>query len=253
MIIDAPSPCHIPALRALWREAFGDSEEFLDMFGRIAFAVDCCRCITVGDTVVAALYWFDCSYRGDRIAYLYAIATAKAYRGHGYCTALMEDTHRHLRELGYEGAILVPGSEALFAFYKRHAYHVCSYIGEFDCHASTDGLAIRQIDIKEYAKLRRELLPEGGVIQENESLSFLQAQAEFFTGDGFLLAARRKSRILYGVELLGDTAKAPAIVRALRCAEGRFRIPGTDIPFAMYRSLGDLKHAPPTYFGLAFD
>lgn len=253
MIIDKPTRSQIPFLRSIWREAFGDTEEFLDVFERTAFSVDRCRCVTVDGEVVAALYWFDCQYMGRRIAYLYAIATAKAYRGQGICHKLMEDTHRHLEGLGYEGAILVPSKRELFEFYKGIGYLTCSHIREFRCDAAESKIEVREITPCEYAQLRRSFLPSGAVVQENENLEFLQTQAAFYTGDGFLLAARGENDTLCGIELLGDESAAPKIVRALGCTEGSFRTVGTDVPFAMYRPVSESKLSPPTYFGLAFD
>lgn len=253
MIIDAPKHSHIPALRALWQESFGDSKKFLDDFERTAFSVDRCRCVMIDEKVAAALYWFDCSCSGGRVAYLYAVATAKEYRRRGICHALMNDTHRHLKALGYMGSILVPGSHDLFEFYNRIGYRICSYIREFCCFALVNTLEIRQIDINEYAKLRRRFLPNNSVIQENENLEFLKTMVNFYMGKEFLLAARCEADVVYGAELLGDSAAAPAIVQALGCRKGKFRTPGTDSPFAMYYPLGDENSVPPSYFGLAFD
>lgn len=251
MNIDTPKDLQLSQLRALWQEAFGDSEEFLNIFERTAFSPDRCRCVTSDGRVIAALYWFDCSYLGERVAYLYAIATAKSHRGMGVCRALLDDTHRHLKELGYGAAVLVPGSDELFAFYKKSGYDICSYVGEFCCCASEDKLEMRRIEIDEYAKLRRKFLPDNAIIQENESLKFLDAQAELYVGHGFLLAARVESKFIFGIELLGDDAIAPHIVRTLECENGRFRTPEGDKPFAMYYNLRNIN--PPFYFGLAFD
>lgn len=253
MTIDAPQKEHLPALRRLWKEAFGDTEEFLHNFERTAFHVDRCRNVTVDGETIAALYWFDCSYRDRRIAYLYAIATAKARRGQGLCRQLMKNTHQHLKTLGYEGAILVPGSKELFEFYNKIGYQTCSYIAEFCCSASTREVALRTIDKTEYTRLRRQFLPIDGVVQEGENLEFLQTMANFYVGDGFLLAARGEGDTLYGTELLGDRSVAPAIVKGLGYAKGNFRTPGTERPFAMYHPLCDSPLAPPSYFGLAFD
>ena len=253
MIIDAPKQTLIPDLRSLWREAFGDTEEFLDGFFKTAFHTDRCRCAVSDESVTAVLYWFDCLHMGKRIAYVYAVATAKAYRGRGISHALMEDTHRHLERLGYEGVILVPGSETLFRFYEGMGYRTCSTIREFSCASAVKEIEVRCIDKKEYALLRRRMLPVGGIVQENENLDFLQTQALFYSGSGFLLAARKEADRLVGVELLGDEGKAPAIVNALGCVRGMFRVPGEGRPFAMYRSLSGNVSAHPSYFGLAFD
>lgn len=252
MTIDTPRKSQIPALRALWQEAFGDSEAFLDCFFQVAFSPDRCRCLVIDDTPVAALYWFDCTCSRRRVAYLYAVATAKAYRGKGLCHALMADTHRHLAMLGYAGTMLVPGDPTLFTLYKKMGYAVCSHVTEFARCAASVPARVREIGIDDYAASRRRFLPRGGVLQERESLAFLQAQASLYAGEGFLLAARREGATLRGLELLGDASVAPGILAALGCREGHFRAPGSDKPFAMYRPL-DAAAMPPAYFGLAFD
>ena len=251
MTIDRPQREHLPALRALWREAFGDSEEFLDLFDKTAFSPDRCRCVIVENDIAAALYWFDCECRGERMAYLYAIATAKAHRGKGLCSALMENTHRHLQALGYVGAIIVPSEKSLFDFYGRLGYTAFGGMGEITCVASAQSVELWQIDETEYARLRRELLPKDGVLQEKENLHFLKTQASLCAGEDFLLAYRLEGTKLFAIELLGNVKKAPAILTALGASEGRFRIPADESPFAMYRSLGEFS--PPAYFALAFD
>lgn len=252
-IINAPLLNHIPSLRSLWREAFGDTEEFLNYFFKTAFSPDRCRCVMTAEKVAAALYWFDCLHMGKQIAYLYAIATAKAYRGQGICHKLMTDTHLHLSKLGYEGAMLVPGNQELFNFYKSIGYRTCSSICEFTCSGSAEDVPLSLISKTEYAKLRRHLLPEGGVIQENENLDFLQTQATFYAGPDFLLAARAETNNLYGIELLGNATAAPEIVHALGYKKGTFRTPGGNVPFTMYYPFGGSKLQAPAYFGLAFD
>lgn len=256
MIINAPKKSQIPALRSLWQEAFGDTEDFLDDFWRTAFHADRCRCAVIGREAAAALYWFECLHMERRIAYVYAVATAKAYRGRGVCHKLMENTHRHLSKLGYEGAIVVPGSSELFRFYEGMGYRICSTVRELSCIAAVGDikdLALRSIGKEEYARLRRQFLPKGGVVQEQENLDFLQTQVQLYAGSGFLLAARKEDDRLFGVEFLGDETKAPGIVSELACKQGTFRVPGEGRPFAMYHSLTNNTQPAPTYFGLAFD
>lgn len=253
MNINEPLQAHIPLLRRLWREAFGDTEDFLNTFFATAFRTDHCRCVMVNDEVIAALYWFDCLHMNRPIAYLYAVATAEEYRGQGICHKLISDTHLHLKKLGYEGAILVPGNKKLFSFYESMGYQNCSHIQEFDCIGNAKTLPLYRIEKDAYARLRRKLLPHGGVIQENTNLDFLQTQAKFYAGPGFLLAARADGDTLYGIELLGNASFAPGIVQALGYIKGVFRTPGNGMPFAMFIPLGDSNSLPPSYFGLAFD
>jgi len=253
MIIDRPTSAQIVQLRALWKEAFGDGEEFLDIFYSTAFCTERCRCISLEGRVVAALYWFDCSRGDEKIAYIYAVATSMAYRGRGLCKALMEDTHRHLREQDYALAMLVPGEESLIGFYAAMGYRVCTTVGEIECSAREGRIALRRISVNEYARRRRELLPAGGVLQEKENMRFLDGQAELYRTEDSLLACRIDNGRLWGLELLGRAEEAERILHALGFSEGRFRIPDGERPFAMYYPLTDRNITPPTYFGLAFD
>lgn len=253
MKIDAPKNEMIWKLRQLWKDTFGDTDAFLDAFFSNAFSPSRARCITVGDQPVAALYWFDCRCRDARIAYIYAVATAKEYRGQGLCRALMEDTHRHLHALGYEGAVLVPSNERLFEMYRKMGYETCGYIRELSCDAAAGDVQVDVVNKEEYARLRRSYLPVWGVVQEGENLDFLETQYAMMKGDGCVFAAYRENEKLICKELLGDASAVSQIVSAMGCKTGVFRVPGEvgDGPFAMYHSLGS---APaPTYFGLAFD
>lgn len=243
MRIDYPEENRIPQLRQLWKEAFGDDDAFLDKFFSTAFAADRCRCGIVDDKLAAALYWFDCKLDDRPIAYLYAVATAKAFRKQGLCRKLMENSRQLLASLGYAGILLVPGEPELFSMYGAMGYETCCHVREFTCRRSDDPVALQSIDAEEYALLRRQYLPAGGVVQENENLQFLRTICKLYAGDGFVYAE--------GAELLGKTDAAPGILATLGKEKGSFRCPGEEKPFAMHLPLAE--GAAPSYFGLAFD
>lgn len=252
MKIDFPIPAQGPELVKLWQEAFGDSVEFIEGFYCTGFSPSRCRCVSLNGQVAAALYWLDARWGDQRYAYLYAVATAKAHRGKGLCRALMEDTHAHLALRGYDASLLVPQGEALRQMYRNMGYRECTTVREFSCPAGTGAPALRRIDRDTYAALRREFLPEGGVVQENENIAYLENFAFFYHGEQVLLAARKEGRNLLVPELLGDAAAAPGITAALGCSRGHFRTPGEGTPFAMFLPLNPGARAP-EYFGLAFD
>lgn len=248
MSIDFPAPSQYPGLKALWAEAFGDEESFIELFFATGFTPERCRCVTEGGNVAAALYWFDCEAEGRKLAYLYAVATANAHQGKGLCRSLMEDTHTHLKALGYSGAVLVPGEPGLFAMYAKLGYAAINCMDSFSC-AAAGSCRIRRATPEEYAAARNALLPPGSVRQEM-GLSFLAGYGELYIGSDFVLAGGRKDSAFTAMELLGNRSAAPAILGALGLSKGTFRVPGSK-PFAMYRPLTDAP-APP-YFGLAFD
>ena len=245
MVIDHPKMKQIVGLRQLWKEAFGDTDEFLDCFFATGFAPERCLCATAEREVAAMAYWFGCG----EYAYIYAVATAKKFRNQGICRALMEKIHDILTKKGYAGCVLVPGDAGLRRFYAGMGYEDFGGMQELTCTAGTP-LPVTKISAEEFAALRRQYLPQGGVIQEGENLNFLSCWAEFYRGEDFLLTAVREDDMLRGLELLGNAAAGPGIVAALGAKSGTFRAPG-DGPFAMHLPLNEKK--APAYFGFAFD
>lgn len=249
---DHPKPGQIAGLRRLWQEAFGDTEAYLEGFFRLGFAPENCLCAAQGDIVYAALYWLDMVCSGKKIAYIYAVATAKSHRGQGLCRVLMEYAHGLLARRGYAAAVLVPENEGLARMYGKMGYAPCCGISRLTFAAGSDALSLRRVGPREYNALRNALLPEGSVELGEKALAFLAIHAEFFAGEDFTLAAVQEEGVLHALEYLGDPAKAPGIAASLNCREGSFRVPGNEVPFAFYRPLKE--DAPrPAHFGFSFD
>lgn len=250
MTVDMPRATQIPQLRSLWRQAFGDSEEFLDGFFTAGYDHRRCRCVTWNDRVAAALYWFDCSWNGRKLAYIYAVATDRDFRGKGFCRKLMEDTHRHLQKLGYYGAVLVPGSRELFGLYEKLGYRGCCPRQWEAFSAGSEPASVRQVTAEEYAEKRRQLLPEGGVIQEGATLSYLATFAAFFEGENCLFCGGVDAEKFLCQEFLGDRETMPGILKALQVSEASVPCPGKGEDGAMYFSLTYDTECP-RYFGIA--
>ncbi len=250
MNINAPAAAQIPALRRLWQQTFGDTDAFLQRFFSVAFSPERCRCVCIEDTPVAALYWFDCRVDDRKVAYLYAIATAAAHRRKGLCRALLADTHRHLETLGYAGAVLVPAEQSLFNYYEKQGYRPFGGMQTLTCDADCQPAELRALSVAEYAALRQQYLPAGGVVHTAAALELLADSARFYAGEDFVLCAYQEADTILAPELLGNTSCIGSITAALGCKKGTFRTCGTT-PFAMYFPF---TAAPiPTYFGLALD
>ena len=252
MTFDFPAKAQIPQLLSLWKAVFGDWNGFWETFLKTGFSSHRCRCILEEDQIMAALSWLDCSCEGQKMAYIYAVVTDPAHRGKGLCRRLLADTHRLLTALGYTAALLVPAEESLRTMYEKMGYQTCTYVSEFEAEAGSDPVPLRTIGPEEFACLRRRFLPSAGVLQEQENLAFLSRQAQFYTGEDFLMATYSEGGKLTAMELLGNRDAAPGILRALDCQTGHFRCPGTEIPFAMIHPLTQ-DTVIPSYFGFAFD
>ena len=232
-------------LKQLWKIVFGDPDSFIDAFFHVAFSPDRCRCMEEAGKPISVLYWFDCSYEGGKLAYIYAVATHPEHRGKGLASRLLEDTHAHLKELGYAGAVLKPAA-GLFPFYERLGYETCGYITRFSAEASEAPLPLRQITVEEYADLRKSFLPENGISQEGITLAFLSTFASFYACADALVCANKEEQVVF--EYLGNSHSAPGILSALSIKSAEIPTPGKAIPFAMWHPLNCTKK--PGYLGI---
>lgn len=242
----------VPALKALWKQAFGDTDGFIDGFFRVGFSPARCCVLEQSGKPAAALYWFDCLWEDKKIAYIYGVATDMDFRGQGLCRKLMDKTHRHLQETGYAGAVLVPADTGLYRMYEKMGYRGFCHVEKQTVIAAEPAVAVQRIPREEYARLREKLLPAGGIVQGMQMLQFYETYGSFYTADGRIFCAAREEDTLYIQEFLGDPAALPGIVAALDCKAAKLRLPGGDQNFAMYHSFTN-KEDMPTYFGIALD
>ena len=237
------------ALKQLWTETFGD-DGWIDSYFRTAWAMERTEFLEREGETAATLSWMDLSCQGRKLAYVYAVATRPTFQGRGLCRELMNRTHDHLASLGYAGVVLVPAGEGLRRMYAGMGYENFGGIREITAKAA-EPVAVREISPEEYALHRRELLPDGGIVQENGAIRYLAESTSLYAGEDFLLAASLEGNSLHGVELLGNPECADGILSALGCETGTFRIPGEE-PFAMFCPFTQDSWQP-GYFGLAFE
>lgn len=251
MTIDMPDLSQLPELRRLWQQAFGDTDEFLDSFFSMAFARERCRCITVENRVVAALYWFDCTWEGKKAAYLYAVATDSAYQGKGYCRTLMEDTHTHLKNQGYALAVLVPGDKDLFRLYEKCGYESFCPMEQKTVSAGSNAVPFRQVSATEYAAAQKKYAPMGSVLHQVSSLVFGSAFLKFYVGEDLAFCCAKEESAADFQEFLGNAEHLSGILAGLKAETGNVRLPGGK-DYAMYCPLKKTERKP-TYFGIPFN
>lgn len=246
MIIKNPTMGDIPALRGLWKEAFSDTDDFLDSFFALAFSPERALIACEGEEIFAALYWLNCAWEEKTVAYVYAVATDKKHRGKGICKALMAELHNRV-----DRTVLVPADDGLRAFYGRLGYRDFGGMEEILCFSDETTVVIEKLTAKTYAKKRRMLLPAGSILQEGVFLPILEEMLVFYGGEGWLLAGTVQDEKFLGVEFLGDKALLPGILGGLDCTEAKVRCPG-NAPFAMYwEAYG--ANSLPGYFAFALD
>ena len=199
MIIKKPEDRDIPGLRRLWQQAFGDTDAFLDTFFRVGFSYERCFCICQ-EGVVAALYWFDCSWGDKKVAYIYAVATEENHRGQGLCRRLLEHTHKQLQKMGYQGAALVPGGEELIGFYEKFGYRGFCPMKRM----SAQSLPVaEEITSEHYRLLRQEQLCGDALLHSKQGLGLLDTYGSFYKGENALFCGYWESGTFHFEEVLG--------------------------------------------------
>ena len=234
-------------LKSLWKTVFGDPDSFIDAFFAIAYSPDRCRYVEENGQAVSALYWFDCEYEGGKLAYIYAVATHPDHRGKGLASRLLEETHAHLKALGYAGAVLKP-AKGLFPFYERLGYQTCGYVHRFHAKAG-DSIPLQELDTEAFARRRREFLPPNSVIQEGAALEFLMTYAKAYDTGNALVCLYPDEQII--LEFLGDSTAAAGILGALKIPEAHFITTGNKLPYVMHFPLNCTK--TPGYLGITLE
>lgn len=246
MTIDFPRDGQIPALRQLWQKAFWDSDDFLDGFFSVGFAPKRCRVLLANGEIAAALYWFDCQWEEKKVAYLYAIATDPANQGKGFCRQLVENTHAHLRSLGYSGAILVPGDGSLFSLYEKLNYTPCCGVQTKTILAGQAPAPFTQIGASTYASLQKKFAPQGRVFHSQSTLAFASTFNRFYEGQSFAFCGATDEDTFFFQSFVGDSTALPGILAALGVEKGAVRLPGKT-PYAMYYSLDGDSRLPEAF------
>lgn len=115
----------IPQLQALWREAFGDSPEYIAGFYNINFSPELAVLLELDGSVCAMAHLLpsELIFRGVRLParYIYAVAVKRELRGRGFGGELMRFAVRWL-EQNRLGGFLVPASAGLYEYYRRFGF-----------------------------------------------------------------------------------------------------------------------------------
>ncbi len=232
--------------------AFGDTEDFVETFLRKGFSENRHSYLRCDGKLAAALYWFDCFCYGKKYAYLYAVATDEAFRGRGLCRQLMENTHQALKDQGYAGAVLVPGSGDLVTMYGKMGYEEWLPRRAVKILPAGNPIQLRRLNAQEYHTLRHGLLPRGAMEQTLPALEFLESYGELYQGENCLFSVVRKDGRVMFQEFLGEESLLPNAVKALGVSDARALISGGTHPCAMYHKLAEDAEIP-TYFAIALD
>lgn len=113
-------------VRDMWKECFGDTDEFLDILFQYKYKDGNTLLYFDGDKVVASLQMlsYTITFYGQRIpfAYLAGLCTLPEYRNKGYMPLLIHEAHRIMADRNIPLAILIPAEDWLYHYYERFGY-----------------------------------------------------------------------------------------------------------------------------------
>ncbi len=119
------------ALFRLWREAFGDGDDVIELFFDTVIEYDNTVVAEISGEAVSALYLIPAEIsHEDRLYsayYVYAAATLKDFRKRGIMAKLLEysDILANRRKIDY--LFLHPAEEELYAYYAKNGYKTAFY------------------------------------------------------------------------------------------------------------------------------
>ncbi len=106
----------------LWKEVFGDSDEFIKQFMARYFSHEGMFCIEQDGKLQSMLHLVPFELDGMPVAYMYAVATAAEARGKGYATKLIGQAVKKAKAEGYKAIATLPADEGLHGFYARFGF-----------------------------------------------------------------------------------------------------------------------------------
>lgn len=218
----------IPALSALWKQAFADDDAEIARFFREAFPHTLGFGAKEGETLAAMCFALPvqavCGEQSHPAAYLYAVATDRARRGEGICRGLLAFAEKELRKRGTEVLLLVPADEGLAAMYRKLGFTGAACTQTPVCVPDPAGAA-QEVGVIDYAGLRETLLWDVPHVRyARHWLDFAAHETHFYAlrlgmASGCAAVRRTEDGALHIDELLPDVRLLPALVPVLAGAE----------------------------------
>lgn len=185
----------IPALKAIWAGAFGDSEAYIDFIFEKLLANTEVMVLAGAAEPLAMLcaQEIDIVYKGRDIKahYIFGVATRKDCQGRGLSSRLLLKTHEYLKSTGSKASVLVPAGESLFNFYGARGYEVFS--GKYQLSVKAGDIKPQEYSLNaqpltagEFYNLRESINPAGVFVRFAKSYTdYILEECVFVGGNAF--------------------------------------------------------------------
>ena len=244
----------------LWQEAFGDSKELIDFMLDGALS-DAEIFLMYDDKILCSMFFLcdiqlKCGNPDNTIPalYLYAAATRKNMRGHGYFPKLLSFAEEYARNIGARYILCKPAETGLFSYYKKLGFETCTFFTEKQINPADKGYNFKRCSVCD--KLYEAYLAECKVLDackiknrkmflDSVSCAIFDGEAELYIGNDCFALLGKNCNILVVVDnscnmhdaaasLLFETRKSGTLTE--------HNTNGTGQPYAMAKAIGDQKH-----------
>lgn len=237
----------VPALGALWKECFGDSDGFIEKFFAALPAIGGGVAAEVGGELAGAAYAVTAQELAlpdggaRRVGYIYGVGVHERFRGLGLGVAVTEEAARLARAMGAELIATLPADEGLYGFYERTLGARRRLCRKRVRIAPREGAAVVRLDGAEYLRRREALLALRAHLRlDGTAMAFEEAMLTEYSGGLFAVGGGAAAAYLDGAravmpELLLPAGQggrereyAAAVCAALGATEGELLLPSPE-------------------------
>ena len=108
--------------RDLWKEAFGDSDEFIETFMKNIYSRENMLYIEKERSIISMLHIIPFTFNCHKAGYIYAVATTPKERGKGLASMLLERAIDVSQKKGFAALFTIPANEELRTFYSKFGF-----------------------------------------------------------------------------------------------------------------------------------
>ena len=191
-------------LKALWKNVFGDTDEYISLFFEKRFTPSQCVAAISGGKVVGMLFLlpFDLVCGNERYSgrYIYAVATHPDHRRQGIREAMLSFAHKKAASEGAALSALVPANDPLFDYYRKRGFETEFYKKQLTLYPDLDAKPARLCccRLEEQLETRRKLFNASRMFVDwdKDALCYQQLENELLGGETLCFSSPKKGYAL---------------------------------------------------------
>lgn len=191
-------------LKELWKNVFGDTDEYISLFFEKRFTPSQCVAAISGGKVVGMLFLlpFNLVCVNERYSgrYIYAVATHPDHRRQGISESMLSFAHKKAASEGAALSALVPANAPLFDYYRKRGFETEFYKKELTLYPDSDAKSVQLCCccLDEQLETRRKLFADSRMFVDwdKDALCYQQHENELLGGETLCFSSPKKGYAL---------------------------------------------------------